>query len=133
MPFLSKSGRVKIISDDYFRYLQSLLPEGYTESWDAIPLFVDSYTPPKVADTALDNATTLAQGLSNGPHTLELILPPNATNPIRRRREKRCPPVEAAAGGGGLAAKNRAFRPRLLRREPPHRKRKDFFSLLVSP
>jgi hypothetical protein len=81
-PFLSNSGRVKIIPSDYFRAFNPPLPEGYTESWDAIALFTNTYTPPTITDPALDNATTLAQGLSNGPHTLELIPSAGAANPI---------------------------------------------------
>jgi hypothetical protein len=95
--FISNSGRVKILPSDYFRAFNPPLPEGWTESWDAIPMFTDTYTPPKIVNPTLDNATTLAQGLSNGPHTLELIPSAGTANSIAAVRVYE-PPVKAEGG-----------------------------------
>ncbi len=73
-PFTSKSGRVKILPEVYFRNVLTkvAIPTGYRETWKVIPLFSDTITPPKSADATREQLTTLAQGLTNGVHTLEL-------------------------------------------------------------
>jgi hypothetical protein len=38
-----------------------------------VPQSVDEYTAPQVQDATIEYSTTLAQGLSNGKHTLELV------------------------------------------------------------
>jgi len=85
-PFISNSGRVKIAPDDYFRGHNAPLPEGYSESWDVVPLFTDTYTAPRIENPASEYATTLAQGLTNGHHTLELIPSAGAAMPIKAVR-----------------------------------------------
>jgi len=73
--FVSPSGRVHIEPDFWFP--QKPVEPGYAIHWSVRPQFVDVYTPPPLGDSTLDRATTLVQGLSNGPHTLELIAGPD--------------------------------------------------------
>jgi lysophospholipase L1-like esterase len=70
--FVSNSGRVKIDPTDYFRGWNDPLPNGYVESWDVVPMFTDTYTPPAIDNPATEYLTTLAQGLSNTEHTVKL-------------------------------------------------------------
>ena len=78
-PFVSTSGRVKIDPAAWFRGGHLPLYPGYTIRWNVAPMFVDSYANAKVEDPAKENATTVIQGIPNGPHTLELI----ADNPAK--------------------------------------------------
>ena len=76
--FVSNSGRVVIDPGRWMvchalRYRKKPLPEGYEVTWQVKPLFVDTYRAPVTDDAAREYATTLAQGLSNAQHTLELI------------------------------------------------------------
>lgn len=68
--FVSKSGRVKIEPSAFFR--NGKVPVGWSIKWRVIPLHVEQYQTPSITDRAKENATTLAQGLNNGRHTLEL-------------------------------------------------------------
>ena len=70
-PFVSKSGRVQIRPEAWFA--PGKVPAEYEVRWKVVPLFVDTYQPPLVEDTAREYSVTLAQGLSNSKHTLELI------------------------------------------------------------
>ncbi|MGO9108139.1 MAG: SGNH/GDSL hydrolase family protein [Thermoguttaceae bacterium] len=85
-PFVSKSGRVKISPDAWFA--PGKVPSQYEVRWKVLPLFVDAYQAPQVEDTSRECAITLAQGLSNSKHTLELI----GEVPLRAVRVYR-PPV----------------------------------------
>jgi lysophospholipase L1-like esterase len=85
-PFLSKSGRVEIGPDAWFA--PGKVPLNYEVHWKVLPLFVDRYVPPQVEDAAREYSTTLAQGLSNSTHTLELI----GEAPLRALRAYR-PPI----------------------------------------
>jgi hypothetical protein len=38
-----------------------------------VPQFVEEYKTPDMKDTSIEYSTTLAQGLSNAKHTLELV------------------------------------------------------------
>lgn len=70
-PFTSRSGRVKIAPGDFFG--KGTIPGGYAIKWRVLPLFADTIAPPPSgADPAREHVVTLAQGLSNGPHTLEI-------------------------------------------------------------
>ena len=52
-------------------------------TWETRPLFEDGYQPPATPDKSREYATTLAQGLSNGPHVLELIPNGDGAVPIK--------------------------------------------------
>lgn len=89
--FTSNSGRVKISPADFFG--QGKVQPGYTIKWKVLPMFVDLYEPTKIAD-AKENATTIAQGIPNEKHTLELSGNGDASNdsPITAVRVY-CPPA----------------------------------------
>ncbi len=76
--FVSNSGRIVISpeawNDGYSRdYSKKSMPVGYEFHWGAVPLFTDLYTAPAVHDLTRETSVLLAQGFSNGLHTLELI------------------------------------------------------------
>lgn len=76
--FISKSGRVVIAPEDWhlkraFDLRKQLTPAGAVCRWKVVPLFLDTYEPPLVDDRTREYAVTLANGLANGRHTLELI------------------------------------------------------------
>jgi hypothetical protein len=75
--FVSRSGRVVIEPADYgvkraFDLLHVLTPVGFEVKWRVAAMFCDVYRARRVADPSREYAVTLAQGLSNGKHTLEL-------------------------------------------------------------
>lgn len=83
--FVSNSGRVVIEPSAWsvmgaLKYSKKPVPDGYVITWETRPLFVDTYQAPATPDKALECPTTLAQGLSNGPHTVEII--PNGDGPV---------------------------------------------------
>ena len=83
--FVSNSGRVTIEPSAWsvmgaLTYSKKPVPEGYVITWETRPLFVDTYQSPATPDKSREYATTLAQGLANGPHTLEII--PNGDGPV---------------------------------------------------
>ena len=84
--FLSKSGRVRIRPEAWFS--PGKVPADYEVHWKVVPLFVDRYRPPDVKDTSRQYETTLAQGLDNTHHTLEIV----GEVPLRAVRVYR-PPV----------------------------------------
>ena len=90
---MSKSGRVKIDPDSWFRNAKMELPVGYKIEWKAQPMSVDSYTAPKVEDASREQTTTLAQGLRNGRHRLEIAADAKGAPPIQAVRVFR-PPVK---------------------------------------
>ena len=86
--FVSNSGRVVIEPGDWsvinaLAYSKKPVPEGYVITWETRPLFEDVYQPPATPDKSREYATTLAQGLSNGPHVLELIPNGDGAVPIK--------------------------------------------------
>ncbi|MGE5610971.1 MAG: SGNH/GDSL hydrolase family protein [Bacillota bacterium] len=88
--FVSKSGRVKIDPAAFFK--AGNVPVGYECKWKVLPMFVDIYATPKVEEASREYATTLAQGLANGTHRLEIISANGKNVPIRAIRVY-CPPV----------------------------------------
>ncbi len=83
--FVSNSGRVVIEPGRWMvcralDYREKPLPENYEVTWEVAPLFVDTYHAPGTEDPAQEYATTLAQGLTNGEHTVELI--PSGDGPV---------------------------------------------------
>ena len=71
--FTSRSGRVKIEPESFFRGFSPVLTAGHTITWRSYLLGTDKYTISKPADLTKENAVLLAGGLSNGKHTLELV------------------------------------------------------------
>ncbi len=76
--FVSKSGRVVIDYRDFKipwarAYSKKPCPEGFAVTWEAIPLFNETIAPPAGSDASKLHVLTLAKGLSNGTHTLEII------------------------------------------------------------
>lgn len=74
-PFISRSGRVVI---DQTAWLLAPLKNvsitnGFKIEWSVVPNFVDTYVPSQNPDPTIEQTITLAQGLTNRRHTLELI------------------------------------------------------------
>lgn len=96
--FVSDSGRVVIEPQDWSldydrRVSKKPVAAGFECRWRVIPYFLDVYEPPVIEDSSLEYATTLAQGLANGPHTLEVISETGEPLPIRAVRVYE-PPVK---------------------------------------
>ncbi len=75
--FVSDSGRVVIEPSDWVfafdrRVSEKPTPDGCEVRWSVASLFVDEYATPVVGDASIETETVLAQGLENGPHTLEI-------------------------------------------------------------
>jgi len=94
--FVSDSGRVVIAPEDWnvdfaLGVLAGLkpLPAAFTMRWSLVPQFVDEFVSPGVPDPAVETTVTLAQGLPNTEHTIEI------------------------AGGAGTIAALRVYRPPL--------------------
>jgi hypothetical protein len=86
--FVSNSGRVVIPPEAWniaysFGLLQGraqahtspafVVPDKLVATWETMPLFVDTYSAPVLPDPAVETLVTLAQGLANGTHELQLI------------------------------------------------------------
>ncbi|OGV75004.1 MAG: hypothetical protein A3K19_12170 [Lentisphaerae bacterium RIFOXYB12_FULL_65_16] len=87
--FVSTSGRIKLAKSDFniiwpctYRK-KDALPDGYKVTWQVLPLFVDPWRPAANTDPELAIPVTLVKGLSNGPHTLEIIANGDGEIPIR--------------------------------------------------
>jgi hypothetical protein len=77
--FVSDSGRVCIEPDDWwlsqaFKLCKTHMQVGSTVAWRVRPMFVDQYRTPEVSDPTRQYATTLAQGMVNTRHVLDLKL-----------------------------------------------------------
>jgi hypothetical protein len=94
-PFASKSGRVKIDPAAWFRGFHPPLPNGYSIRWKVLPMFEDVYRVPSIEDPALENATTVIQGIPNAQHTLEIIADDVALPPAIAAVRVYRPPVKA--------------------------------------
>lgn len=94
-PFISKSGRVKIDPAAWFRAFHPPIPAGYTIRWKVLPMFADEYRAAAIESSGKENVATIAQGIPNGPHTLEVIAddPKNAPSLLRVRTFR--PPIKA--------------------------------------
>lgn len=79
--FVSCSGRIVIDPKDWnVEYSLSLpgikpVPDHLTVRWRVVPHFMDEFTTPALVDKSIEAAVTLAQGLPNGHHTLEISGP----------------------------------------------------------
>ncbi|AIE86265.1 SGNH/GDSL hydrolase family protein [Fimbriimonas ginsengisoli] len=95
--FVSRSGRIVIRRVDWtLDYAQRVgtpaTPVGFKVHWRVVPGYLDSYLPPPMPDSSLEYATTVAQGLRNGRHTLDLFTLDGHPGPISRVRIYR-PPI----------------------------------------
>jgi len=84
-PFVSNSGRIRIDPKDFMvawaqGYRKKKCPEGFEITWDVKPNFLDVWKPQPIEDRTLEDIYRLAVGLSNAPHTLEII--PNGDGDI---------------------------------------------------
>ena len=76
--FVSKSGRVVIEPNDWnATYALSLagikpVPDAFEVNWRVEPRFADDFISPGVTNVATETLITLASGLSNGFHSLEI-------------------------------------------------------------
>jgi len=93
--FVSKSGRVVIETNDWnVAYATSLagikpVPEKFTVKWKVEPRFVDEFVSPGAKDATTEITVTLAQGLPNAKHTLEIS--GSAATPIAALRIYQAP------------------------------------------
>jgi hypothetical protein len=76
--FVSKSGRVVIEPQDWtfarsFELRHVTTPPGFELTWSVLPMFLDVYRAQRLEDRTREQATTLALGLPNAKHKLELI------------------------------------------------------------
>ena len=99
--FVSKSGRVVIEPEDWtfarsFALVHQPTPPGFEMTWSVLPMFVDVYREQRLEDRTRELPTTLALGLPNTKHKVELIA--RGPNPptIRAIRIYR-PPIAAQA------------------------------------
>ncbi len=89
--FVSKSGRVAINPGEWgvkraFDLKHMLTPVGFEVHWRVAPMFMDVYRAPRVADPSREYVSTLASGLENGKHTLELVSRDKTDPPLREIR-----------------------------------------------
>ncbi len=76
--FVSNSGRIVIEPDDWNVEYSLMLPgvkpvpDKFTVHWNVVPHFEDTFTAPATQDKTMEAAMTIAQGLTNGKHTLEI-------------------------------------------------------------
>ena len=94
--FVSNSGRVVIEPHMWrvnwsLRYVKRSLPTNYQVTWQSKPLFVDIWEPPATMEPSKEDATVLAQGLTNGKHTLVLTPAVKGELPIKAFRIYRPP------------------------------------------
>jgi hypothetical protein len=86
--FISRSGRIAIDPCDWHlhrtcSFKKKELPEDFETRWKVVPTFADTFTPRFIENPALQYRTTLAQGLSNSRHTLELVAEHGNSVPIK--------------------------------------------------
>jgi hypothetical protein len=110
--FTSKSGRAVIDGKgnwviggwlDYIGknkgYKKQEMPAGCKVGWRVVPHFRDVLAFPQGKYDGTDNAVTLIQGISNGPHVLRIIPWPGVTLKLQGLRVYR-PPLGEAVGKG---------------------------------
>ena len=96
--FVSRSGRVVIEPEDWnVEYALMLaqvkpVPDRFSVTWSVVPHFVEEFVSPGIKDPAVETTVTLAQGLANTRHVLEIV--GNGKTPIAAVRVYR-PPLEA--------------------------------------
>ncbi len=97
--FVSNSGRVVIEPKMWMvnwslRYGKKNLPEDYQVTWETRPLFTDTWQSPIETHPTNEFSTVLAQGMTNGEHTLTLTPLSKRQLPIRALRIYR-PPLKS--------------------------------------
>lgn len=75
--FVSKSGRIIIEPGDWnleycLRVFKRPIQPGHKIEWKILPQFVDEFAALNIADPTIETAITLANGLTNDKHTLEI-------------------------------------------------------------
>jgi hypothetical protein len=75
--FVSTSHRIVIHPEDWnLKYCQQVfkrsLAPGFQIHWKVVPMYQDEFRPKPTTSPGVENVITLAQGLSNGRHSLEL-------------------------------------------------------------
>ena len=95
-PFVSKSGRVAIDPGEWgvkraYDLRHQRTPNGFEVRWRVIPMFVDTYRSPRIADPSKEYAITVVQGLPNARHTLELVARDKTIPPVHSIRVYRPP------------------------------------------
>jgi len=76
--FKSNSGRVVIEPGSWNlaharSYSKKAIPVGLEVKWETVPLFIDRYQAPAIADPSKDYSVTLIQGIENTRHVLRLV------------------------------------------------------------
>jgi hypothetical protein len=94
--FVSKSGRVEIEPGEWgvkraYDLKHQLTPVGFEVRWQVAPMFTDVYRAPRISDPSKEYAITLALGLANGKHTLELVTKDSTNPPLSAIRVYRPP------------------------------------------
>lgn len=88
--FVSNSGKVSFDPNDWFIHQTfgfskpPQIGKGFQIKWNVIPMFKDEFMKPVITDPAKENAVTVAQGIPNGRHKLDLIA--NGALPIKAIR-----------------------------------------------
>lgn len=75
--FVSNSGRVVLDRADWNleysrRVFKRAVAPGFEIRWRVVPYFADEFVSLGISDKSIETVVTLAQGLSNGKHTLEI-------------------------------------------------------------
>lgn len=105
--FVSRSGRVVIDPRDWnVEYSLALpnikpVPDRFSIRWSVVPHFVDEIVTPAATDKTVEATVTLAQGLVNGRHTLEISGP--ASTSIEAIRVYKPPFVGTESPNGQVA------------------------------
>lgn len=96
--FVSNSGRILIDPSNFMvatviafarkndrnhPELQSIKKNGFEVTWEVAPMFMDIWKPRPITDESLEDRYTLAQGLENGRHTLEIIPNGDGNIPVK--------------------------------------------------
>ena len=77
--FVSKSGRIAFTPEDWDAHYALTLagmkpfPEKFTAKWSVVPRFVDHFVTPGLQGSGQETIVTLALGLTNTKHTLEIF------------------------------------------------------------
>lgn len=69
-----------VIFTNIKKTFKTAIPTGFITRWSVVPMFVETFRAPEMTDKKKLYKTTLVRGLSNGPHTLEII--PNGDGPV---------------------------------------------------
>lgn len=98
--FVSRSGRIVIEPEDWnlaycLQVFKRPLAVGQQITWQVVPQFVDEVSAPATIAAGVESIVTLAQGLSNEDHILEIS--GDAHTPIAAIRVYR-PPIKAETG-----------------------------------